>query len=344
MSTTSSAIFNGNSRYSSDFTSIIDRATAIASLPITQLKADQTALGDQTTALTSLGTKFTALQTAADSISQAMGGSSFQAEVSDDSKISVTLGDGAMEGNYSIEVVDAGAYATSMTSSAWVTDNGAVRTYQLSLGGVTHSVTPADNSVGSVAAAINAQYGDQVRAVVVNVGTSQSPDYRISLQAAQLGDLQPGLIDNGTQRQAQQTTGAEAQYVVNDSGVTVSSTTRSVTIATGITVQLKASGPGDPVDFSVIRSTTALGSALASFATAYNDAVDEVGKQYGDQSGALAGQSVVRSLSQVLSQISTYTDGSQISGLADLGLDLDKTGHLTFNQLNLLAPPRAAAF
>ena len=37
-SSASSAIFNGNSRYSADFAAVITRATAIASLPITQLR------------------------------------------------------------------------------------------------------------------------------------------------------------------------------------------------------------------------------------------------------------------------------------------------------------------
>src|SRR5215813_745739 len=109
-SSATSAIFNGNSRYSSDFAAVISRATAIASLPITQLQTDKTDLSDQATALTTINDKFSAIQTAVDGIAQAMGGSSFQTEISDTSKVSVTLGDGAMEGNYSIEVEDAGAY------------------------------------------------------------------------------------------------------------------------------------------------------------------------------------------------------------------------------------------
>ena len=188
-SSATSAIFNGNSRYSSDFAAVITRATAIASLPITQLTADKTELSDQATELTTIGDKFTAIQTAVDGIAQAMGGSSFQADVSDSSKLAVTLGDGAMEGNYSIEVQDAGAYATSMSTSAWAADAGTVHTYQLSLSGANHALTVADNSVGSIAAAINSQYGDQVRATVVNVGTRDTPDYRLSLQASKLGDL-----------------------------------------------------------------------------------------------------------------------------------------------------------
>jgi flagellar hook-associated protein 2 len=336
-SSSSSTIFNGTSRYSSDFQAVIDRATAIASLPITQLNNQKSDLTDQSTALTGLDTKFAALQTALGQISDAVSGGSFSASVSDTSKVSATLGDGAVEGSYSIEVVDPGAYATSMTSSAWVAATGSAHTYTLSVGGVQYSVTPSDNSAASVASAINSQYGDKVRAIVLNVGSSDSPDYRISLQATTLGDLSPDLLDNGTSLQTQQTTGAEARYIVNGSGTEVSSTSRSVTIATGVTVNLLAAS-SDPVDITVTRSTSALSDALSAFATAYNAAVDEVDKQHGTSSGALAGQSLVNGLSQVLSQLSTYDSASTgMGGMAGLGLDLDKTGHLTFNSLTLLS-------
>jgi len=323
--------------FAQDFQAVIDRTVAIASLPISQLNNQKTALNDQTTALSGLDAKFLALQTAVDQIGQALGGGSFQASVSDSTKVSVTLGDGASEGSYSIQVVDPGAYAASMTTSAWVDATGASHSYQLSLGGTEYSVSAADNSAASVASAINQQYGDKVRAMVVNVGSSQSPDYRISLQATKLGDLAPDLLDGGTSLQTQQTTGAEAQYIVNGSGNTVSSSSRTVSIATGVTVNLLAAS-SSPVDITVTRSTSALSDALDAFATAYNDAVDEVDKQHGTTSGPLAGQSLVNDLSQLLSKMATYSaSGSQVGSLASLGLDLDKTGHLTFNSLQLLS-------
>jgi flagellar capping protein FliD len=336
-SPSNTAIFNGNSRYSSDFQAVIDRATAIASLPITQLNNDKSALNDQSTALTGLDSKFSALQAAVGKIGDALGGASFDASVSDPSKVSVTLGDGAVEGNYSIEVLDPGAYATSMTASSWVNPGGPPDNYKLSLNGVQYSVNTNDNSAGSVAAAINSQYGDKVRAIVLNVGTSDSPDYRISLQATTLGDLQPDLLDGSTSLQTQQTTGSQAHYIVNGSGTDVYSSSRTVTIATGVTVNLQAAS-ASPVNITLTRSTSALSDALSAFATAYNAAVDEVDKQHGTSSGALAGQSLVNDLSNVLSGISTYSSSSSgFGGLSALGLDLDKTGHLSFNSFTLLA-------
>jgi flagellar capping protein FliD len=92
------------------------------------------------------------------------------------------------------------------------------------------------------------------------------------------------------------------------------------------------------VDITVTRSTSALGTALSGFADAYNAAVDEVNSQRGQGAGALAGQSVISQLSRILSGISTYASNGQISGLnADLGLELQNNGHLTYTALSFMA-------
>src|SRR5215831_16837633 len=97
MGTTSSAIFTGSSKFSTDFQNTITRAVGLASLPITQYKSDVTNLQSQSDALGGIGTKFAALQTAVQGISQALSGSSFQTDISDTSAVSATLGEGAQE-------------------------------------------------------------------------------------------------------------------------------------------------------------------------------------------------------------------------------------------------------
>src|SRR5205823_284466 len=191
MGTTSSAIFTGSSQFSTDFQNSITRAVNLASMPITQLKSDVAKLQSQSDALSGIDAKFAALQSAVQGIGQAMGGASFQTEVSNTAAVSATVSDGAMEGTYSIDVRSIGAYARSMSASTWVdqpNSPGQKHTYQLSIGtGASIAITPDDNSANSVAAAINAKAGDKVRATVVNVGSNDQPDYRISLQAAKLG-------------------------------------------------------------------------------------------------------------------------------------------------------------
>ena len=544
MATSSSGIFTGSSQFSADFQNVITRATAIASLPMTQLNTDKTNLSSQADALTGLDGKFKALQTAVQGIADSLTGSAFVATVSDPTKAGVSVSTGAAEGDYTIDVVNAGVYATSMTASNWVGGTDSTRTYQLSVGGVNYSLSPADNSAASVVSGINSSYGDKVHATLVNVGSSANPDYRISLQAVKLGDLKPGLlvgsvsagnlqtpqsvgsdilatsqtaqtwdsnpaltyqlsiggtaydiatsdttaqgmvdainsqfgdkvtavlvdVGNGTADyrisltaavpgnarpdilvtdgvadpaslqtqqaagsdtkatsqtasawiapagpalgyqlslggvsyrltvadnsldsivsalnsqypskvtaskvdvgtsgahdyrlsltavapgdlqpnlvlgasdvQTQQATGAMADYIVNNSGQHATSDTRSVRIATGITVNLLARDNGTPVDIVVTRPTSAVSSALSSFVSAYNAAVDEIDQQHGTTAGPLRGESALSALSRVLSGLATYSDGSSgISGLSDLGVDLDKTGHLTFNQFTLV--------
>ena len=331
MGTTSNVLFNGTSRYSQDLQTLAQRAVAIASLPITQLNEQKTQASDRSTALSSLDTKFQSLAASLTGIENAFGWASYQATVSDPAKASVTLGNGAVEGDYSIQIVNSGVYAKTLSLANW--SAGGTLTYMSSLHATPQVLTPSDYSAAGVAAAINASFGDEVRATVVNVGSSDTPDYRISLQATRLGSLAPDIQQDGTSLQdmAHQVVGHNAQYIVNSSGVTADSTTRALPIANGFTVNLLGGDPGT-VDIQVRRSPAALGTALANFANAYNQAVDELSKQHGSSAGALSGDSVVDELSGALRSLSTYSNPSgTLTGMNAIGLDLGSDGHLTFN-------------
>ena len=349
--TTSSAssIFTGSSQFSSDLQQVVTRAVNIASLPITQLNNDLTNLQNQSTALTGLDSKFTALQTSLQGIEDAVSGNSFQASLTNPdgstaSAVSASLSDGATEGNYSIEVLDAGAYSTSLTTNTWVdaaNPKGQTHTYQLWVGSTSNpaneiDINPADNSAQSVAAAINAAAGDKVRAIAVNVGSEGQDDWRISLQSTSLGNIPVDIQDGGVSLQ-KQTAGRVAQYVVNNSGVTATSSSRSIQISSGLTVDLLASAPGKPINITVTRPTSGLSTAVGAFATAYNAVVDALDAQRGQTKGAaLGGDSIVYTLTQALSSLGTYSSSNSQLGLMDLGLELGKDGHLTFTAMTLM--------
>lgn len=333
--TSTNAIFNGTSRFSQDFQNVITRATGIASLGISQLNADKTVLSAQTTAMKSLDDIFTKLQTAATGLQDSLNGASFQAEVSDPTKLTATVGQGAVENNYSVEVLDPGAQATSVTTTAWVNDT-ATHNYKLKINGQTYSLTTDGNSADSVASAINNQYGDRVHASVV---TGSGNDSRISLQSATLGDSQPDILDGAASLQTQKITGSQAEYIVDGIGSGTYSNSQSVQIASGVTVSLKAKTEGTPVNITITRSTSALTDSMTAFVSAYNDAVDAVDKQRGQGGGDLVGNPVVNDLSSMLSQIPTYAGSGQIYGLKALGVELsdDNSGHLTFNSYTLMS-------
>lgn len=327
--------FSGTSTFASQFQSEITREVAIASLPIAQLQSDQTALNSQASELGTLDSKFTALQTAVQAIDTAVSGSSFDATVSDPNSLNATVSDGATEGNYSVQIDQIGAYATSLSATTWATAAGAAQTYQLLVGNKSYNITPTDNSAASVAAAINSQEGNLVQATVVNVGSGSSPDNRIALQDQLLEAAPVDLQLNGTSLQTQQVQGAPAQYEVNGSGLTVTSNSRTAEIATGLTVGLLAQTTS-PVNVTVTRSSTDLANALSGFATAYNAAVDEVDAQRGQNAGPLQGQQIVFNLSQALDSIGTYIGDGSLGGLTSLGLTLGSDGHFTFDESQLL--------
>ncbi|HEX3745571.1 MAG TPA: flagellar filament capping protein FliD [Bryobacteraceae bacterium] len=192
LTSSSSSYFSGVSTYSGQLQEVIGRAVAIASLPIELLTNQQTTLTGQATELNTLDGNFTTLQSSIQTISDAMGGSGMNSSVSNPSVASVTLGDGAAQGAYTINVSSIGAYATSLTNATWnniVQPGGQTTTYNLVVGAHTYSFTPADNSAGTVASTINAQFGNLVQATAVNVGSASSPDYRISLQSSNLGPM-----------------------------------------------------------------------------------------------------------------------------------------------------------
>ncbi len=215
--TSSTSLFTGSSAYSKDFQNVIDRAVAIASLPIQVLTNQQTALNEQSTALAGLDTKLSALQSAVSAIEDALSGSAFQTEVSNEAVVSASLASGATEGVYSIKVNKIGSYATSLSTAAW-DSSGDPKTYTLLIGNKDYTITPADNSAATIAATINAKYGDLVRATAVNVVPG---DTRISLQST---TLDPTTLDLFQIPSSYTPTGLQQQsaagYAVSQSGKT----------------------------------------------------------------------------------------------------------------------------
>ena len=234
--------------------------------------------------------------------------------------------------------------AASLSAASWnaTADTAGTRsTYNLLIGTTKYAFTPADNSAASVAAAINSVYGSQVHASVVDLETGGYPDYRISLQGA-AGTTYDIQKTTATSYQSEQTAGSLASYEVNNSTVRNTSSTRNVTVSTGVTATLVGTSGGTPagstpVSITVTRSTSALNTALSGFTDAYNAAVTEVLKQQGQSGGPLQGQSIVSQLSGILSSISTYSSSGQFNVLEDLGMALGTNGQITYNPLTLMS-------
>lgn len=339
-SSSSSGIFTGTSRYSSDFQAVISRAVAIASFPLNQLNATKSAIAGQSTALSALDSKFGLLQTAIQTLQTATGTGSLTSTQSIPGIVQPTIGTGATEGTYSIEVTGLGSYTNTLSANGLNTVSdpssqniSSAAGFTLTVNGANTTITPAATTLNALVSAINAQPGLNVQASIVNVGSSGTPDYRLSLQSGKLGPVTIQLNDGTKNLQNSIATGALATYKVDGLATTNTSDSRTVTLAPGVTVNLLAqSVPGAATTITVARDAAAFSNALSSFVTSYNAAVDELGKSRGTTPGPLTGQSIVYTLSSTLRQVLNYSTGANgVSSLTSLGVSADQSGHLSLD-------------
>lgn len=329
--------FTGVSKFGSSLQQVLARAVAIASLPLDSLNAGLTTFNNRQSALGGLNSAFSSVQQSVASLQHALSSSLLNSSISDAGIVGATVGAGAAAGTYSVEVVNIGAFSTAISSAgAPPVTNPATKgitssaTLALSVGSSSVTITPASTSLQDLANAINSQAGTKVSATLVNLGSSSSPDYRLSLRSANLGSDAIDLKDvSNTSLITSSTAGALASYKVDGLPDAVTSTSRAVTLAPGLTVNLLSqSTPGKATTITVSDSPTGLASAFSSFAQSYNTAVDAINQNHGQAGGALQGDSILQSLTRILHKLGTYDNGAPSSALANYGITLDKSGHL----------------
>jgi len=330
--------FTGVSKFASSLQQVLTRADGIAALPLQTLQAGLTNMDATQSSLQSVDATFSSLQESLGSLQTALTSNLVSSSVSDGTIVSASAASGATPGTYSIEVDNLGAYSTalSVAGSTAVTDptkQGITTSSPLSLNvnGTITTVTPASSSLQDLESAINTQAGGQVQATIINVGSSGSPDYRLSLQAVNLGDLSIDLTDSGGNDLISGSSGgALASYTLNGQPTPITSTSRTVTLSPGLTVNLLGqSTTGQAATVTVSNDASGLASAFTSFATAYNTAVTAVSAQHGQNAGALQGDSLLDTLTSVLNELGTWNNGSPQSALANYGITLDDTGQMS---------------
>src|SRR5579862_8119751 len=237
-SLTAPPTFSGVSKFATSLQQVLSRAVGIASLPLAQDQATLTTLNTTQTDIQGLGAAFTALQQAVTSVESAVTSGLLTSSVSGPSTLSATLGAGATAGTYTVAVGELGAYSTALSDpgSTAVTDPAsqgisAGTSYTLILGTAHTPITATGSSLQDLEKAINTQAGSQVQATLVNVGSNALPDYRLSLQAVNLGTDAIDLTDaSNNDLIASSIAGQLASYQI-DGSAPVSSTSRTVTLS-----------------------------------------------------------------------------------------------------------------
>ena len=346
---TGSQGFNGTSKFASGLQQVLARAVGIATLPLHSLEAGLTKLNDRQAAIQNLDRVFTSLQISTSSLNSTLQNNLKATSISDASVLSATVASTAAAGTFSVEVLNAGAFSTAIStagaspvtdpSTAGITTSASLT---LTLGGSPVTITPATSSLSDLADAINSSASAGVQATVVNVGSTASPDYRLSLASKSLGAAAIQLTGIEGDLISSSTPGALASYKVNGLATPVTSTSRTVTLAPGLTVNLLGQSPsGVATTITVHNDATAAAAGLGSFARAYNSAFDALAAQHGQAAGVLAGDSLLNLLNGVLTHLGTYSNGTSAHSLAAFGITIDKSGHLSVDPVALTSAANA---
>jgi len=348
--TTTTPTFSGQSQFAASLQQVITRAVGIASLPLQTDQVTLNSLDSRQTDLQDLDTDFANIQNSVNAIQTALTSSSLTSSVSDGSVVSANIGSGATPGSYSIHVDTLGAYSTALSNPGSIpvtdpTSQGISSDTPLTLNvdGTLTSIKPASTSLDDLATAINTQSDGQVQATIVNVGSNSAPDYRLSLTSASLGPASIGLTDSsGTSLIAESNPGSLATYEVAGQTNTLTSTSSTITLAPGLTVNLLGESPSaNPVTVTVSNDPTALESAFSSFAQNYNQAVSDLAQYHGKNGGSLEGDSIIGTLTNTLQQLSSYSNGSPNSSLANFGITVDDTGVMSVDNSAFTAAANA---
>jgi len=334
--------FSGISQYSSDLQSILQRAVSIAQLPIQQLQNNESDVLQKQQALTSVQSAVASLATSVGNLAQIAGNKALVASSSDPTLVTATSTGANAATSYTISNIQSIAspasemsltgYADSSTSP--VSANGNL---QLVLGSKTYPITlnASQNNLVGLQNAIN-NLGIGVTASIITTGTGATPNYlSVSANAPGATTLQVNDVPAvGPATDLLTATNQGSNTVFDLNGVPVSKTTASISdVIPGVTFNVLGKTAGS-VAISLGSDRSQLAGAIADFVSKYNDAAAQVNAQIGQSAGPLSGNYIIRQVQDDLHQLTTYRapGSSSIVGLASLGISLDDTGKMSFDQ------------
>jgi len=260
--------------------------------------------------------------------------------------VSATLGS-ALSGSHEIAVTQLAAAqrnkSSEFSASSQSLNSGSGFDISVASNGKTHTISIGAglDTPSGIAAAINAS-GTGFTATLVDTDTD-GDNYRLVIQGPSGEDnaftvsSTPNLGFHTSGNQL--TTAANARFTVDGIAIERASNTVSDAI-TGITLNLNAVASG--IALQVVSDTSTLKTKLEDLVSVYNDmqiALTELGNPDSDEEevgGALSNDlSLLRTVRDTMYDaisVVSSTPSGDVSSLTDLGIQLTRTGTLSFNE------------
>ena len=334
--------FTGLSSFSNDFQTILTREVAIAKLPLQALQNQQTDILNKKQTLAGLSAAVADVGSSIGALGALGASQALAARSSNPATVSVINTGATSAASYTISNIQSVAAAASETSSTGyatsdTTPVSANGNLSLVLGTTKYPITldPQHNNLVGLRDAIN-KSGAGVTASILTTGTGANPNY-LAVTANATGQTTLQLNDTpalGPATNLLTNTNQGANAVFNLNGVPVSHSTNTINdVVSGLTFTiLGTTAPNASVTLSLGTDRSQLSSALQDFASKYNTLTDEVNAQVGAASGPLNGDFLITQIESDLRQTTSFSGSKSIQGLANLGISLDSSGKMTFDQ------------
>lgn len=352
---------------------IISKLMAVEQKPITQLQTQASTIQTKISTYGQVQSALSTFRDAAARLAQPASWGASTATSSNAAAVAVTAGDGAVAGNYSIEVQNL-ASAQSVSSKTYASADAQVGegNLRIELGSFGQSFTPQPNlaaaniqinsgdTLATVRDKINAA-GAGVSAVIINdvtgarlvISSSASGaanGFRIQATDGDGGNADADGVsafafdpsENIASMTSRQTA-ADANAIVNGLPITAASNVWTNVIP-GLTVNLNQANPNAPIQVGVVQDTTALKKNVQDFVDAYNGLAklmsssvkyDDATKTAGKLQGDSTAVSIQRQLRDALTSVSPASNTFQ--SLRSIGLESQSDGTIKVNDSKLTA-------
>ena len=192
----------------------------------------------------------------------------------------------------------------------------------------THDVSLHRNTLAGLRDFLNAG-AHGVTATIINVSSdAQNPDYRLTVTADETGATTLTLRDgSAADLLSTANQGADAVFTLN--GVAVSNSSNTITdFAPGLSLTIVGEGS---TTVAARDDLSGVKAKLTDFAVKYNTVLGRLKSHIGKDAGILSGNVLVRETQSALQKITGFQGSGAIRAQAELGLELDEDGVLSFN-------------
>ncbi|HZX75868.1 flagellar filament capping protein FliD [Lysobacter sp.] len=333
-----------------DIPSLVAQLVAAERAPTeNRIARGENAAKTQLSAMGSLKSVFSGLQSALDKLRKDGGSSARTATVPEEAGFTASAGTTAAVGDYDIEVL-ALASAHKLTSAGMPADTR-LGTGKLVIEAgdetIEVEITEGRNTLADIRSAINtAAAGKGVSASLVNADDGQhlvltatdtgtEGKLRITTQGGN-GGLSALVYDPGVQTSMSETVAATDARVKVDGLERTSSSNSLTDLLPGVTLNLTEAKPGETFTLKIGTDNAALQKTLQSFVSAYNAAISMTKSltAYNSETNtaaALTGDSMVRGLQSQLRNLAS----EQVVDFKALGLKINTDGTLALDTTEL---------